>query len=311
MRINESKPDPLLQNQFSSETIEAFHFYDSLYDQIFQGFYSPEQIVTLGERDEKTCRFCGLCSPAVSFRSKAHAIPEMLGNKSLFTNYECDACNQYFGIGIENDLAEFTKPSRTLARVRGKQGIPTLKDMKSGTGFRIEYDTIFRITDSADSPITMIDMESKRMIFNIPRGPYTPVAVLKAFVKIGLLMLPESELRNFEEATEWVRSDDHSKKFIRNWPTYHSLQLGPVHNDLISTLIMRRKSSSSNVPYAFYILGFGNDVYQIFLPCPQEDKSIHAKELYVPPFPNTVHGDRFSIRKISHTQDRLVWRTAD
>jgi hypothetical protein len=51
--------------------------------------------------------FCGESSPEDTFKLEAHALPEALGNKSLTTTYECDACNQGFGRGIENDFGHW------------------------------------------------------------------------------------------------------------------------------------------------------------------------------------------------------------
>lgn len=48
--------------------------------------------IVLGDTENRTCRFCGLHEPRVTFRHEAHAIPEALGNRSIFTNYECDSC---------------------------------------------------------------------------------------------------------------------------------------------------------------------------------------------------------------------------
>jgi len=53
----------------------------------------------------------------------------MLVNKSLFTAYECDMCNDDFGKGIEQDLGNWSKPKRTMARIRGKSGVPTLNEV--------------------------------------------------------------------------------------------------------------------------------------------------------------------------------------
>lgn len=58
---------------------------------------------------------------------KAHAIPEMLGNKSIISFYECDTCNGFFGSGIETDLGNWSKPSRTFSFIRGKNNIPSIK----------------------------------------------------------------------------------------------------------------------------------------------------------------------------------------
>jgi hypothetical protein len=54
----------------------------------------PGEKIFLGDKNSRICRFCGQAKPEVSFRKEAHALPESIGNKSLFTYYECDACNQ-------------------------------------------------------------------------------------------------------------------------------------------------------------------------------------------------------------------------
>jgi hypothetical protein len=58
-----------------------------------------------------------------------------LGNKSVESTYECDACNEIFGKGIENDLGNWSKPMRTLARIRGKSGVPTIKKTGDAPGW--------------------------------------------------------------------------------------------------------------------------------------------------------------------------------
>ncbi|MFV0468355.1 MAG: HNH endonuclease, partial [Dysgonomonas sp.] len=50
----------------------------------------------LGEKKDKTCRFCGNKHPEVTFKMVTHAIPEFTGNKTLISEYECDICNGLF-----------------------------------------------------------------------------------------------------------------------------------------------------------------------------------------------------------------------
>ena len=264
---------------------EAIRFYEASYDWLGGSFLTPDQRATLGDRENRVCRFCGLSEPKVSFRTKAHAIPEFLGNKSLLTNYECDSCNQHFGTSIENDLASWTKPSRTLARIRGKRGIPAIKKVGAAEGWRIEYDSGIRVTQYENDPIAEVDEEQKCITFKLKRDPYTPVAVLKAFVRIGLTVLPQSEVSRFRDTIEWIRCQDHSKPFVQSFPILHTFQPGPMRNDLTVLMLMRRKPDVSEAPFAFLVIGFGNDVFQVFLPCPEEDKQIHAQRLYLPPFP--------------------------
>jgi hypothetical protein len=72
----------------------------------FGNIYPPflEQIVlcptesikrTLKPRRERVCRFCGLGADKTKFNKDAHAIPELLGNKHLLSDSECDACNEW------------------------------------------------------------------------------------------------------------------------------------------------------------------------------------------------------------------------
>ena len=277
--------DRVHRGQVGHHVQEAIRFYESSYDWLGGSFLTPGQRATLGDRENRVCRFCGLSEPNASFRTKAHAIPEFLGNKSLLTNYECDSCNQHFGTGIENDLASWTKPSRTLSRIRGKRGVPTIKELGAGKGWRIEYDSAFRVTQYESDPIAEMDEEQKCVTFKLKRDPYTPVAVLKAFVKIGLTVIPESELGKFRDTIEWIRCRDHSRPFVQSFPILHTFQPGPMRNDLTVLMLMRRKPDVSEAPFAFFVIGFGNDVFQVFLPCPEEDRQIHAQRLHLPPFP--------------------------
>ena len=82
-----------------SEFYDAVAFYDRHYDIIGNWFLIPGQKIMLGDTQNRVCRFCGKRSPEVTFESEAHAIPEALGNKSIFSAYECDVCNHMFGLG--------------------------------------------------------------------------------------------------------------------------------------------------------------------------------------------------------------------
>ena len=62
----------------------------------------------------------------------------------------------------------------------------------------------------------------------------------------------------------------------------NDLEPDPMPNDLIVALLMRRRPTSADVPYAFLVLTYGNEVYQVFLPSPTQDRAIHAQELSLP-----------------------------
>jgi hypothetical protein len=203
---------------------EPFRFYEENYDGLGQWILVPGKKVFLGSRENRCCRFCAKRSPEVTFRKHAHAIPELLGNKSLFTYYECDACNELFGGGIENDFGNWSKPMRTVARIRGKTGVPTIK--RTHRGWRVEgVQGGLHVKHEDVDPVFEVDEDNRQMTFKLPRDPYIPVAVLKAFVKMGLALLPDEEMPNFQSALEWVRTEDHSIGVYLAGPSFrHSCQ---------------------------------------------------------------------------------------
>jgi hypothetical protein len=256
----------------------------------------PGDKVMLGDRQHRQCRFCGKRSPEVTFKKVAHAIPEALGNKSIETAYECDTCNEMFGQGIENDLGNWSKPMRTIARIRGKTGVPTIKKAGGPHGWRIEYSgTGFVVTSYEDDPPYIIDEVNKKITFKLQRDPYIPVAVLKAFMKMGLTLMPDVEVSNFKHLMAWVRCPDHSRPFADQCPIMYSFQPGPMPNDLIAAFILRRKPHVTDYPYAYFVLGYGNEVYQVQLPSKEHDGAQNGQQISIHPFPTpgSPFPDRF------------------
>lgn len=83
--------------------------------------------IFLGEKENRTCRFCGRSkADGVTFKKEAHALSNLIGNNSLFSYYECDECNQRFSI-YEGDFAEFMKIYHCILKVKGKRGIPSYR----------------------------------------------------------------------------------------------------------------------------------------------------------------------------------------
>lgn len=263
----------------------ACRFYDERYDFVFKRLFERSERHELGDRVDRRCRFCGGTPPEASFRSVAHAIPEALGNRGLTSAYECDACNNMFGKGIEDDLGKWTKPIRAMARIRGKRGVPTLRQGHDG-GWRVEFtDGRLIVTSRENDPIFEFDEAGKRVVFTLPRDAYTPAAVMKAFVKIGLTLLPEAELGPFAPALAWIRDPDHSRSWVASAIIVHTFQNGPMPNVRLMAAVLRRKPGVDDVPYAFLLLGYGHDVFQVVLPAPDEEKALNGVPLMFPAFP--------------------------
>lgn len=46
---------------------------------------------------------------------------------------------KFASLGIENHLGDWTKPMRTLSRIKGRSGVPTFKKRGPDIGWRVEY----------------------------------------------------------------------------------------------------------------------------------------------------------------------------
>lgn len=93
-----------------------------MYDPIVQELAEPGVAARfLGSRE--FCRFCGTTDQRAFGRKRnAHTFPEALGNRTLFSLDECEACNQRFSV-YEDALCKAVGPYLTLGGVEGKRGV--------------------------------------------------------------------------------------------------------------------------------------------------------------------------------------------
>ena len=288
--------------------VAAAEFYDKHYAGAEPIFIRPGIKLMLGSAERpRHCRFCGKDEPEVTFKDEAHALPAAFGNTSLFSNYECDACNHLFGEGIENHLGTWTKPMRTLSRIKGRRGAPTIKNSGPEKSWRVEHSSTGLHLKEYE-PFFEVDEEAKRLRFKLHRDTYIPVAALKGLVKIGLTLIPNVETQHFRETYDWIRDTDHSRHFLAELPVFHTLIPGPMPNDLIVLMLMRRRVGIDTVPYAFFTFAYGNHVLQVFLPSISQDKCIDGKLLSLPAFPTLGANDPTRYGRPSVRVERLTGR---
>lgn len=263
---------------------EALSFYASFYEVVGSWMLLPGKCEpVLGKNEVPHCRFCGGNYPEVSFQQETHAIPEALGNKSLFTNYECDSCNQKFGSGIENDLGNWSKPMRTLGLIQGKSGIPTLKG-KSPQEWRVEGTPEgLHLKHHAEDSVARVDEVKKTMALSLPRDSYTARAVFKAFVKIGLSLVPSCDTSIYAETFAWIADSNHNKPFPTDYRIMAQYLPGPPGNRALGAVILRRISDYDRVPFCFLVLFYGSQVFQISIPSSQKNWAAVSDEVF--PFP--------------------------
>jgi hypothetical protein len=104
--------------------------------------------------------------------------------------------------------------------------VPTLKKESSG-GWRVEHGPAgLEVTQYEDDPIAVVNEATNEIALTLRRDPYTPVAVLKAFTKMALSLLPEEELPHFRAAGAWIRNTDHKASSVKTFPVLHTFVPG-------------------------------------------------------------------------------------
>lgn len=251
--------------------------------------YNYESIVNL-ILDKKTylgekgvCRYCGKNNSEVNFKKLAHAIPELLGNKFLFSNDECDECNAYFDKNLENNLANFMGISRTISQIVGKKGIPNQKSM---SGDRIEAVNGDLVIIQGHDANTYEQVSDNLARIESTPTTYIPINVYKCLVKIAISALPKCYLKTFRETIRWVRLNSEPHGFDSRLLNLH-VTMVPGINPFrkIWLQLYKRKGDKKVYPYIICILAFSNYMCRFILPFNKKDDSLDLTKLEVPIFP--------------------------
>lgn len=256
---------------------------DALRAKEFFTYYSEYTIVScpdekrtnLKPKQERVCRFCRKQMPATTFKKDAHVISELLGNRYLVSDFECDTCNEVFG-RYENDLAIFLGPLLAFQGIRGKK---KLKSFKSADGrLRVDEDFLraglpcIRIqkTDPDDDSLT-ISRESGTTSISYTKGSYTPLKVYKALLKMALCCLPEADMPQYANAIQYLLSDQYdqnltgAQKIIIHRKPYTFGHRSPL------ALFFKKNDAATKIPTHVFVLLFANVAYQLHLPLHYSD----------------------------------------
>lgn len=252
----------------------------------------------LGNKTNKLCRFCGNDHNQTSFRQEKHVIPESIGNKLLFSFFECDECNQKFGKSIEDHFSKWSLPSRVLNQIPGKKGKPTYKTVDELLRYESKNNTIKFVSDIFDgeticNDYLTFDTKNSLLKINLPLQPYIPLNIYKCLVKIGISLLEDKEIQYFGEAIDWIQDTSNSYSLINPAMLLSTFVPGPLPFYL-KAFLLKRKNDSIKMPYMFFLLAYGSNLFQIILPCPQKDS---AKEINLHYFPTPYDNDKEYLNK--------------
>lgn len=243
-----------LLNSFNRKyEVIAFHHLDH---------NSPRQII--GEKSF-LCIFCKAGKPTAKFETKAHALPNFIGNNTLFTHRECDACNSRFGRLLESEFAGFMHLDHLVSGVKGKNGL--LKFRHSDA--TIQTDGALIDWSNIPNEHLQYDKEAGTIRVKQIMPAFTPVAIYKCLVKMAIGLMPDSELSHFRETIEWICEDNHNLtkfRFEELWFLFGSASTLENYSG-ISALVLRRKIIDDNkIPYMIFRLTYANFVFHVPIP---------------------------------------------
>ena len=256
----------MVQREMLESKIQEFNQFRSVYEQ--QKSVKDEGYkIVLGNKN-KQCRFCGRGAPNVTFKKKAHVIPQLLGNRNIVSLFECDSCNEDIFSDYESSLAAFVGVIRIFEEIKGQKGVPKYKDKK--TSLRIEWkDGMFTFSEKVNETTSQIksDDENRQVTIRTIRDSYYPIRVYKSLVKIAYCLLDEGELNNFKFIHRLLMSDELDERrlpFIRLF--WYFLTNGVSFKKPWAKLFTRRPNLDNPFfPEKTLVISFANLTYQIFL----------------------------------------------
>lgn len=193
------------------------------------------------ERAKRVCRFCEKSAPEVSFKKKAHAISESLGNKKLVLLDECDNCNSKFSKTIEPDIVRYLSLFRTAFKINAKGGVKGIREKE----FTIQNDTELKITLN-NSPRPIDSSLPYDIVLNYGEK-LSSQNIYKCLCKFFLSLIPEEDLKHFSQTAKWIRGQFISSTLplVAELIDYKTFTREPV------LLVFKRKWPNKMLPLAF------------------------------------------------------------
>jgi len=265
---------------FSEANLKRIAFYEQHYQIVLDLHLVAKVPIKLGDYEndsERKCRFCGKSKPEVSFRKKAHAIPEFLGNKSLILINECDICNDFFSREYEDHLAKWFGPMRSLCQMQGKKGTPKYKSHKFIAARGNKGMELFVNSNSSIMNIKEGSSGTFKIPVEMKTQPYIPVRAAQAFIKSAISILPREFLCECENTILWLLNK--ATVNLDKFPVLYAFTPGvnPYKNGKV--MICKRKNPGAEMPSLWFIIATTNFLFQIMIPFCKSDGWIkHGKE---------------------------------
>ena len=174
--------------------------------------YDVSSPTYIGESDKskRVCRFCHGRYPDVTFRSKAHAISESIGNKYLINREECDSCNSKFN-PIEQEFYNYHAVRLSYCNQGGKAGVRKIKEKDLAFYNKNDIWTIETMSkEDFDTKIHSIEQgnTSASIDTRLTSAHYVEQNIYKCLCKYVIGILAPELLMQFNDTINWINSKE-------------------------------------------------------------------------------------------------------
>lgn len=271
----------LNNEEMPAQDDDFFDLIDRCYDlQIFGDF--PRKFGHKKKTD-RICRWChrSINSPdKTTFKSKAHAISEALGNKKLILLDECDECNNKFSQTIEMSIINYLSFFNTLCGVNGKGGYPKIKN----SDIIIEKLDENRIEIIGSSKcIVYKDGKPSSLSFNMGKVIFQDI--YKSLVKYALSVIDSSIIDKFKWTIDWLNRN----AFLEKLPIVKVNRLLPHVFYEPQIQLYLRKNDNSSLPLLFVVLYCNITAFLYIVPSSKEELSYFIDEQNYEKFWKELH----------------------
>jgi hypothetical protein len=231
---------------------------------------------SLKKHSERICRFCARRYPATSFSNYSHLLPQLMGNKDLYSNFECDECNDKFSI-YENDLSEFLGISRSFTGFNGSGKGPSFVARKLRAKSRSFIGENILIVAPED-----IKRRGDKTVISYTKNPFIPANVYKALLKSSLSLLGDSQIKeNYRDAIDFLSC----KKTILERAIISGYNLTFKLNLPLHIYFFQKKKNDDHIPTHVIIFNFQNRIIAFPIPFHQKDIAFNSRDfnILIPP----------------------------
>lgn len=253
-----------IENPFRGAMGEAFEQFLEYYSPDLIAF-APAQKLKLTKPTERICRFCYRQHPDTTFKKQAHVLPQLIGNRYLVHDCECDICNMLFGT-YEDSFSKYLGMMRTADVIRGQNGVPTFKSTDGQLTMRLtKVEDGVNYIDILDYRAGQNSMDENSIKLTGIKQPYIPLHVMKSLYKIGYSLLSASELPDYEPILKIVTGTQFDNK-LKNIAEVAKFTL-PITAQTPYVVTYRKKPEHAglHIPTKVVTLSFGRYCYQFFL----------------------------------------------